>query len=104
MLNIRGGLKSKRSSRKSLGGAKSKKKPTVGSRAQVWHGNAKHTSGGLTKDDLMMKKGRIVSRRASKSAKKNQNLKKAGYTTKKGVFGAFKNGKKVTKKTKRSRK
>ena len=37
-------------------------KPAVGSRAQVWHGNAKHTSGGLTKSDLMKNKyGRIVS-------------------------------------------
>ena len=32
---------------------------TVGSRAQVWNGNAKKTSGGLTKKDLFKKKGRI---------------------------------------------
>ena len=32
---------------------------TVGTRAQVWHGTAKKTSGGLTKKDLMMKNGRI---------------------------------------------
>lgn len=37
-------------------------KPAVGSHAQVWHGTAKHTSGGLTKADLMKNKyGRIVS-------------------------------------------
>lgn len=61
---------------------------TVGSRAQVWNGNAKKTSGGLTKKDLFKKKGRIRSKRASKSAKRNQNLKNAGWTFKKGEFGA----------------
>ena len=36
---------------------------TIGTRAQVWHGTAKKTSGGLTKAALMMNKhGRIVSR------------------------------------------
>ena len=34
----------------------------VGSKAQVWHGNAHHTSGGLQQVDLMQnKRGRIVS-------------------------------------------
>jgi len=61
---------------------------TVGSRAQVWNGNAKKTSGGLTKKDLIKKKGRIRSKRASLSAKKSQNLKNAGWTFKKGEFGA----------------
>ena len=61
---------------------------TVGSRAQVWNGNAKKTRGGLTKKDLFKKKGRIRSRKASRSAKKNQNLKNAGWTFKKGEFGA----------------
>lgn len=61
---------------------------TVGTRAQVWHGTADRTSGGLKKADLVMKNGRIKSRRASRSAKKNQNLKKAGWTFKKGEFGA----------------
>jgi hypothetical protein len=33
-----------------------------GSRAEVWHGTARHTSGGLEKKDLMMNRhGRIVS-------------------------------------------
>jgi hypothetical protein len=37
---------------------------TTGSKAQVWHGTAKHTSGRLTKADLMMtKNGRIVSKK-----------------------------------------
>jgi len=68
------------------GGAKTS---AVGSRAQVMHGTAKRTSGGLTKDDLMMKNGRIVSRKASNAAKKSKNLTKAGYTAKKGEFGAY---------------
>ena len=60
----------------------------VGTRAQVWHGTADRTSGGLKKTDLIMKNGRIKSKRASLSAKKNQNLKNAGWTFKKGEFGA----------------
>ena len=37
---------------------------TIGTRAQVWHGNAKHTSGGLIKSDLMQNRaGRIVSKK-----------------------------------------
>ena len=64
---------------------------TTGSKAQVWHGTAKHTSGGLTKKDLFQgKDGRIKSKAASAAAKKNNNLVKAGYVTKKGQFGAVK--------------
>lgn len=44
--------------------------PATGSRAQVWHGNAKHTSGGLTKSDLMMRNGRIISKRKHSAGKK----------------------------------
>lgn len=43
----------------------------VGSRAEVFHGNADSTSGGLRKGDLKMKDGRIISRAASKAAKKS---------------------------------
>ena len=65
-----------------------KKIPTVGSRAQVMHGTAKKTSGGLTKSQLKYnKQGKIVSKKASKSAKKSNNLVKAGWVTQKGVFG-----------------
>ena len=61
----------------------------VGTRAQVWHGSVDKTSGGLTKTDLFKdKNGRIRSKRASKAAKKNKNLVKAGWVTKKGQFGA----------------
>jgi len=52
--------------------APKKKIPAVGSRAQVWHGTAKHTSGGLYKKDLKKNKktGRIVSKKASAHSKK----------------------------------
>ena len=50
---------------------------TIGSRAQVMHGGAMKTSGGLTKSDLKYNKwGRIVSRKKSaimKSGKTRRN-------------------------------
>ena len=76
---------------------------TVGSRAQVWNGNAKKTSGGLTKKDLFRKKGRIRSKKASQKAKKNQNLKNAGWTFKKGEFGAVRIGDKPKSKSKKKK-
>jgi len=69
----------------------SKKILTIGSRAQVMHGTAKKTSGGLTKSQLKYnKQGKIVSKKASSAAKRNNNLVNAGWVTKKGVYGAFK--------------
>ncbi len=63
----------------------------VGSRAQVMHGNAKMTSGGLTKKHLTYNNaGKIVSKKASKTAKKLNRLVKAGYTTIPGKFGTIK--------------
>ena len=63
----------------------------TGSRAEVFHGNAKHTSGGLEKTDLIQnKQGRIVSKKMSESATKDNRLVKAGYVTEKGKFGAVK--------------
>lgn len=60
----------------------------VGSRAQVMHGTADHTSGGLTKSDLKYNKwGRIVSRKKSMKAKKDNRLSKMGFKTRKGKFG-----------------
>ena len=82
----------------------------VGSRRQVWNKTAKQTSGGLTRSELFQDKyGNIKSRRASKKAKRNQNLKKAGWTFKTGSFGAVrveekKKGKKKTKGRKSSKK
>ena len=65
-------------------------KQLIGSRAQVMHGTAKKTSGGLQKKDLKYNaQGKIVSKRASKSAKKSNNLVNAGYVTQKGVFGGM---------------
>ena len=43
----------------------------IGSRAQVFHGTADKTAGGLTKKDLQMKDGRIISKAASKASKKS---------------------------------
>lgn len=74
----------------------------LGSRAEVWHGNAKHTSGGLEKKHLMMnKRGRIVSRKKHATAKKQKRLEKAGFKAKKGTFKLFK---KSDGKTRRKRK
>jgi hypothetical protein len=65
---------------------------TVGSKAEVFHGTAKHTSGGLKKKDLMKTKaGRIVSRRKHALGKTAiKRLFKAGYKPKKGTFKLFK--------------
>jgi len=66
---------------------------TIGTRAQVWHGTAKKTSGGLTKAALMKNKhGRIVSRKKHNTAKRERRLVKAGFITKKGKFGFIKKG------------
>lgn len=66
-------------------------KKTIGSRAEVFHGTAKKTSGGLMKKDLKKNKaGKIVSKKMSDRAKKEKRLEKAGYKTKKGVFKLFK--------------
>jgi hypothetical protein len=48
---------------------------TTGSRAQVYHGNATETAGGLKKKDLKMVKGEIVSKAKSKDEKKNPWIK-----------------------------
>ena len=65
----------------------------VGSRAQVWHGTAKATGygrKGLRKHQLKKNKhGRIVSRRMSKTAKRQDRLGRAGWKTRKGVFGSY---------------
>jgi hypothetical protein len=65
-------------------------KKIIGSRAKVMHGNADITSGGLTKKDLKYNKyGKIISKKASKSAKKSNNLVNANYITIPGEFGSF---------------
>jgi len=63
----------------------------IGSRQQVWHGTAYKTAGELVKSELMMNKwGRIVSRKKHATAKKENRLRKYGYTARKGKFGAIK--------------
>ncbi len=83
--------------------------PAVGSRAQVWHGNAKHTSGGLTKSMLMknQKTGRIVSKaKHALGVKRMKQMVANGDAAE--LFGGRKRkrttkGKKKTTRTKRSR-
>jgi len=61
--------------------------PRIGSKAQVFHGTARQTSGGLKKGDLMFKKGRIISRRKSAAGKKAiKHLFDLGFKPKKGQF------------------
>ena len=69
---------------------------TVGSKAQVYHGTAKKTAGGLTKKDLMKtKRGRIVSKRKHAIGQKRiKTLRRLGFVAKKGTFRLFKRGKK----------
>ena len=66
---------------------------TKGTRAEVMHGTALKTGygrKGLRKHQLKYNKhGRIVSRRLSKKAKREDRLGKAGWKVKKGVFGSF---------------
>jgi hypothetical protein len=92
--NSAGAPASRRNTRRNnmMGGGK--KMPAVGTKAQVYHGTAKHTSGGLTKKDLMKtKKGRIVSRKKHAAGKRAlKRLVKAGYKAKKGSFKLFKRG------------
>ena len=63
----------------------------IGNRAQVGHGTAYKTSGGLTRKDLKQNKwGRWVSTKKSTLAKRQRHLQKAGYFAKKGEFGFVK--------------
>lgn len=76
----------------------------VGTRAEVMHGTARHTSGGLTKKDLKYNKhGRIVSVKMSNRAKKEKRLEKSGFVARKGTFRLFKksDGKKTKKTSKK---
>ena len=84
-----------------------KKVNSTGTRAQVWHGTAKHTTGGLTKGNLMKNKhGRIVSKKKHALGKKAlKHLHNAGYVAVKGKFGTGKKAKKskTGKKAKKSK-
>jgi len=76
----------------------------VGSRAQVYHGSARHTSGGLSRSDLKKnKQGKIVSKRRSTLAKRENRLSRAGYKAKKGEFKLFRKSR-TSRKSSKSRK
>jgi hypothetical protein len=87
-------------------------KMLVGSRTQVMNGTAYKTTYGaikprgdaLTKAHLKYNKhGRIVSKaKSSKKGKLLAQLRRAGYTTKKGKFGAIKINGRRTKKRRRT--
>lgn len=67
-----------------------KKIKAVGSKAEVFHGTARHTSGGLKKKDLMKHKGRIISRKKHAAGKRSiKFLREKGYIAKKGTFKLF---------------
>ena len=77
---------------------------TVGSKAEVYHETALHTSGYLYKKDLMKHKGRIISRKKHAAGKKAiKHLFAKGYKPKKGTFKLFHKGdaKKSEKKSKK---
>ncbi len=77
---------------------------TFGSRAEVFHGTAKKTTGGLTKKDLIKNKhGEIVSRKKHLTAKREKRLEKHGYFAKKGAFGYVKKEVRKTKSKAKSR-
>ena len=73
--------------------------PAVGSKAQVWHGSALHTSGNLKKSDLVKNKhGRIVSRKKQAAGRKAlKYLTRKGYKAKKGVFHLFNKHRRTTR-------
>ena len=62
----------------------------VGSRAQVFHGTADKTAGGLEKKNLILKGGRVVSKAASQAATKR--MKSEGKTHLTKVFKPSKKG------------
>jgi len=69
----------------------------VGTRAQVYHGTAYKTSGGLLKKDLVQnKRGRIVSKKKLETAKHEKRLQKYGWGYEEGKFGAVRQSAKKT--------
>jgi hypothetical protein len=74
-------------------------KELFGSREKVMHGTSYKTTGGLTKNKLMMNKwGRIVSKEKHLTAKKEKRLQKHGYFAEKGKFGFVKKSLNSTRK------
>ena len=85
--------------------AKTRKMLSKGTRAQVWHGTALETTGGLRRKDLIKNKhGSIVSRKKQALARKQRHLERAGYKPTKGKFVLMrKHGSWSQKKTRRRR-
>ena len=80
-------------------------KRKIGSRAQVFHSQCERTSGGLKKKDLMMHKGRIVSRKKHAQGKKAiKRLFALGYKPTKGKFSLMRKSGKSKKMSRRTRK
>jgi hypothetical protein len=79
--------------RRSMSGmGKTRKSKIIGTRRQVYNGSMMKTSGGLTKNDLMLnKRGRIVSKKKHSFgvSKGRKFLADAGYEPKKGSFKLF---------------
>ena len=75
----------------------------VGSKAEVFHGSARHTSGNLHKKDLFKNKhGRIISRKKHAAGKKAiKILRSLGYIAKKGTFKLMRKSMAKTKSSKR---
>jgi len=62
----------------------------IGSKAEVYHGTARMTPGGVTRAGLMTHKGRIVSKKKHAAGKKAiKHLRALGYIAKKGQFTLF---------------
>jgi hypothetical protein len=75
--------------------------PRIGSRASVFHKKALMTSGKLKRSDLMMYKGRIVSRKKHEQGKKAiKRLFALGYRPKKGTFKLMRKSMAVSEKKK----
>lgn len=77
----------------------------IGSRAEVFHGRAEKTTGGLRRKDLMKnKRGEIVSVKKHRTAKREKRLEKHGYFAEKGKFGYVKKTPKRSKTEKKGKK
>lgn len=80
-------------------------KKRVGSRAEVWHGTARQTSGGLRKEHLMKNKsGRLVSIKKHKQGKEAFSKNKLQPLTKDQLAQLKKNGPLESKIERRRRK
>ena len=54
-----------------------------GTRLEVWNSKAEKTAGGLSKDDLFERNGRIISKKCSELGKKNKKrLKQFAFKNK----------------------